>query len=375
MNRNVLSTKQRSSRTSRLNVAAVESEVSARKRRGSRYANSGRNKPSAWHSVNEENGGMAVHGHARATVRTCISLSQKLTETLSRLWRSKMKTNLISLLSLVLILNFVSAAHAGLRAHWAMDESPGATTAADSSGMGNPGNVLGNATFAAGRIGNALSLDGSSGSYVDVPPDTGDAFDAFNLGEGDFTFALWANLSSTNHIQNTLSFGDVGTLGGGVAEMVQLVDGRLIGAYAAHNPVGPPAIAADRSIIVPAGTPTPLDPTGNGTFDRWAHLAMTRDVGADEFKLYLDGELIDTLNSVAGDMSFQNDTWGVIIGRGFFDAPNPNERPVVGLIDDVRIYDEALTQAQIRSLPGGVPEPTSFVLLGLGGLMLLIRRR
>ena len=258
-----------------------------------------------------------------------------------------MSKRILILALLCLMSNHVGYADAALRAHWAMDDAPGSNQAADSSGLGNPGTVLGNATFVAGRIGNALSMNGS-GDHIDVPPDTGDGFDAFNLGTGSWTMALWANvtqLGSSN--SNLLSFGDVGTLGGGVAEFsVRHSDGRLFGAWVAHDrPFAPPNDIADRSMDFVPSVPI---------FDRWAHLAMVRDVSQDSTTFYLDGQPQVTLSDVAGDMSFQNPAWGVIIGRGFFDPPNPNERPVVGLIDDVRIYDNALTQTEIQNLPGDV---------------------
>ncbi len=52
-----------------------------------------------------------------------------------------------------------------------------------------------------------------------------------------------------------------------------------------------------------------------------------------------------------------------------------------GSIDDVQIYDEALSASDATFLLNnagtavGVPEPSSTALLGLGGLALILRRR
>ena len=43
-----------------------------------------------------------------------------------------------------------------------------------------------------------------------------------------------------------------------------------------------------------------------------------------------------------------------------------------GAIDDVRIYDEALSAEAVGAL---VPEPTSILLLGFGGVGMLLRKR
>ena len=52
-----------------------------------------------------------------------------------------------------------------------------------------------------------------------------------------------------------------------------------------------------------------------------------------------------------------------MIDTGFFN----------GMIDDVRIYDSALTQEQINTQV--IPEPGTVLIVGVGGLAVLRRRR
>lgn len=282
----------------------------------------------------------------------------------------------ILLVALVAVLGLVTSAEAGLRAHWKFDEAPGSSTATDSSGGGNPGEVRGDATFAPGIVGNALSLDGE-GDYVWVPFDSSEP-DALDLDMGDFTVSMWTNLVGRNHHQNMFSLGWINA-GGGTIEVVWLNDGRLIGAIAGHPENSAAAkVELDRSILVPGGTATALDPEGTGIYDRWAHVAITRNVAADEFSLYLDGELQSTLNDVAGDLTIRNSDFGVQLGKGFPESSNVAiARYGHGLLDDVRIYDHALSASDIAGLVSSaiIPEPTTIILLGLGGLLGLVCRR
>jgi hypothetical protein len=60
-----------------------------------------------------------------------------------------------------------SATRAELVGQWKFDEGSG-TTAYDSSGNGHDGTLVGGATWADGRFGGGIELDGTSG-YVEVP--------------------------------------------------------------------------------------------------------------------------------------------------------------------------------------------------------------
>ena len=66
-----------------------------------------------------------------------------------------------------------------------------------------------------------------------------------------------------------------------------------------------------------------------------------------------------------------------IVSSGLVGSENGAANFVVGLMDEVRIVEGLLSPAQIlfdanNSL---VPEPMSAVMLGLGGLVLVLRRR
>ncbi|MHC4168475.1 MAG: hypothetical protein ACYSWQ_16100, partial [Planctomycetota bacterium] len=101
-----------------------------------------------------------------------------------------MSRKVILLISLASMLVAAGTASADLVAHWRLDETSG-TTAYDSSGNGNDGTLNGNPQWAAGMIGGALHLDGSS-DYVRIP--FSESLRVLN--RGDFTLTLWLNASA-----------------------------------------------------------------------------------------------------------------------------------------------------------------------------------
>jgi hypothetical protein len=132
---------------------------------------------------------------------------------------------------------------------------------------------------------------------------------------------------------------------------------------------------------------------GTGNYWYWANVPKTRiaEIWADglfhlvtgtydpavaEIKLYVDGVLEATNTGytgstgwVVGDTIKQTtDKWYI----GSDSKSGHSTRLYTGLIDDVRIYDEALSAARVAAL---VPEPATIALLGLGGLSLLRIRR
>jgi len=99
---------------------------------------------------------------------------------------------LMCLLILVSVLNWAldNAAYGfdplndpNLVGRWSFDEGEG-TVAHDTSGFGREGILLGGVTWAEGRFGNGVLLDGYSG-YVSIP--------AFRLTTDAITFAMWFN--------------------------------------------------------------------------------------------------------------------------------------------------------------------------------------
>ena len=105
------------------------------------------------------------------------------------------------------------------------------------------------------------------------------------------------------------------------------------------------------------------------TDNTWHHVAAVRDTQTDKLYIYLDGNsdatpVADTtLTTLA-----TNEPFGV--GHRVSTMPS-GDKYFGGLIDDVRIYNHALSQAEIQEI---IPEPGTVLLLGLGGIILRKKR-
>lgn len=114
------------------------------------------------------------------------------------------------------------------------------------------------------------------------------------------------------------------------------------------------------------------DPSGSkgvGTVDindeQWHHLAGVYD--GTQYIFYVDGVQDGAAVAASGSIA---QTFSHKFTIGAFESSGSVSKYYAGLIDEVRVFDEALDAAAIRAL---VPEPATIALLLTGGL--LIRRR
>lgn len=105
---------------------------------------------------------------------------------------------------------------------------------------------------------------------------------------------------------------------------------------------------------------------GEIDFSAWNHIALTLDSANNQSILYLNGVQTATSTWAAGE-TFNILQLGSQFGAGVRASPNAS-------IDEVKIYDETLDSAAIANL-SAVPEPSSTVLIGIGGIALILRRR
>jgi chitodextrinase len=215
--------------------------------------------------------------------------------------------------------------NSGIVAAWGFSEGSGTTTT-DASGNGNVGTITGATWSTQGRYGNALSFNGS-GNIVRVASSA-----SLNLTTG-MTLSAWVRPTAAQ---------------GGWRTVLQ----RQTDAYFLHASNGD----------------GPLRPAGGGTFggstdfvggpsaiavNAWTHLAVTYDLAT--VRLYVNGTQVATRADTGAIQTSSNPLW---IGGN-----SPYGEYFQGLIDEARVYNRALTPAEIQTdmntaVTPPAPDPT-----------------
>ncbi|MEJ2703456.1 MAG: hypothetical protein P8Z79_13535 [Sedimentisphaerales bacterium] len=224
-------------------------------------------------------------------------------------------------------------ARADLILHYSLDEGSG-TIAHDSSGNGHDGVFEGNPTWTAGKIGGALSFSGGGERVVDA-----DAGDYLN-GLDAVTVAIWIKSNETNSDRGFI-----------IGEEPDGGDNLLEMRYDSSGANGGGTNVLKMAVVAP-NDEQQLETSANRQTTEWQHVAMVWSRNA-ELQCYIDGELdTPSANDPARDVATSDITM-LIIGQGGKDAGQSWN----GLIDDVRIYDEALTAERIQGVMLGEGYP------------------
>lgn len=185
-----------------------------------------------------------------------------------------------------------------------------------------PAAVLGGASETEGRFGGALSFDGTDDA-VRLPFRS-----QLPLGTKDFTASLWFRYSATTGEQPLLWMGGIGTNQPQVWLRGEPASNRVTGLITTRDGAAPPKSASVRT-------------AGAYNDGQWHHIALRR--GAGQLKLFLDGTAISTAD-VPGSVS-RNSPFGVHIGQRM-----DSRAHFTGAIDEVRVYDRALSDSEMDAL-------------------------
>jgi concanavalin A-like lectin/glucanase superfamily protein/uncharacterized protein DUF2341 len=210
----------------------------------------------------------------------------------------------------------------GLVSEWHFDENNGSVTYDEISSFN--GSISGNPQWITGQYGSALDFDGT-GDYISVSDNS-----YFDLIGSDLTISTWFRLDGDmgNDLYWTM-FVSKGGWGPGNGYEIGIRDDRK---YIDFN------IGVDGA--------TYYDSIGL-SYDQWYYLVGTFDDATDTIKLYLNGELVD---SAIDTDSIIDSTSDFYLGKRGLIGNSPNALELNGVLDEVRIYNRALSSREVEYL-------------------------
>jgi hypothetical protein len=211
---------------------------------------------------------------------------------------------------------------------WYRCDSLSGTTLPDSSGRGNDGTLVAAAgsgsagAIVAGKVGNALELQFANKGYVSMPQ-------GLLAKACEFTIATWVYLNKTEEDSAWARIWDFGIDKTRYMFLTPITNTDNLARFG----ISVSGNTHEETLKAKAPVPT----------SKWTHVAVA--VGPSGGALYFDGEVVasnDTMTLRPADL-------GVTVNNsiGLSDFPDPY---LDGVIDDFRVYDRALSGAEIRSL-------------------------
>ena len=210
----------------------------------------------------------------------------------------------------------------GLMGHWKFDEGSG-TDSADSSVNGNSGTLMNGATWTTGKVGGALNFDAVN-DHFKIPDSA-----SLNTTTNQISVTAWVN-------RNASQSGWVMAVGRqlGTSFQDQYFMGFLNNAY---------------YFCVNSCAVGPVAPT-----NQWIHMAGTYD--GTTTRLYIDGSEV---GAQPGSGAILLDNKPLIIGAGQNDSTQDVQEGFNGKMDEVRLYNRALSVEEIFALTDPPQAPLS----------------
>jgi hypothetical protein len=211
----------------------------------------------------------------------------------------------------------------GVIAHWPLDEGAGSVVN-DRSGHGHNGSLTGG-TWIPGRFGGAVQFEGTLHDAITVP--------SFPQGTLDWSVALWVRapvgdfplpyltLISTENLTNNL-------VDGGWEMNARLTAAEAFYQFAYWVGPGPSAYVSNDCHCV--------------DLDRWTHIAGVVDSNTGTVSFYRDGVSQGQINTT---QPIKPGSTTLFMGRW-----QSTERWLTGALDDIVIYDKALSASEVMEL-------------------------
>jgi len=214
---------------------------------------------------------------------------------------------------------------------WVFDEG-GGNVAKDTSGNGHDGKLMNSLKWGKGKFGAGLEFDGKD-DYVDCGNDE-------NLNVNSFTLTVWVHPTSIDASTHEMIMGK----GWSATERsfyLSLFQGKAFVSF--RNP----------------GNTAQADVQGNTAFQKstWYHIAGTHDAKAKKAAIYVNGVKENEKDIDYDVMVTPKPFWIGNIGD--------HELYFNGIIDDVSIFNVALTEGDIKSImTNGLKSVTAVSLTG-----------
>ncbi len=209
--------------------------------------------------------------------------------------------------------------------HWRFNDGAG-SVATDSVGRCN-GMLQNNPTWTTGKIGGALTLNGSN-QFVSVSNNSSD----LNIGTGDFSISLWMQRGNdSSGLNRRLIYkganlnSEIGSAIFGTNTAIGLVLGNGLTRYST-------------TCTIPS-------------LNQWHHFACTVDRTSGQAKIYMNGIYQTAMDISALSGVDISNTRDLLIGA----AANDGTLAWPGKVDDVRIYKRALSADEVLRLYSAAP--------------------
>lgn len=195
--------------------------------------------------------------------------------------------------------------------------------------IGYNNGTLNNVTLTTDRFGNqnsAYQFAGNTSSNINIP-------NTSQLLNNSYTYSAWINASSLPTIGGTAWIVGIGQGGVGDQALYIYNNNGVIG-FSAHTYATPAGCLSNGLFSANGGV------TVNA--NQWYHIAVTMGNGA--YKMYVDSKLVSSATSSCITMIYGSSPLAHIGSRlGILS-------PFNGIIDDVRIYNRALTEDEILNI-------------------------